>query len=88
MHNYHHDLPVLLVGGSAGAIKGGRRYPDHTPLANLHLTLLDKMGVSIENLGNSTGKLAELSEVATTRPTPESWPSIQGLGTASFRPLV
>lgn len=64
--HYHHDLPVLVAGGGGGAIKGGRhiRYADDTPLANLHLTLLEKMGVQIEKIGDSTGKFVELSEVS------------------------
>ena len=51
------NLPILLAGGAAG--KGGRhiKYPDDTPLANLHLSLLDKMGVPVESLGHATGKL-------------------------------
>ena len=51
------DLPILLAGGAAGT--GGRhvQYADDTPLANLHLSLLDKMGVPIESLGDATGRL-------------------------------
>ncbi|MGH9783345.1 MAG: DUF1552 domain-containing protein, partial [Terriglobia bacterium] len=57
------NLPILLVGGASGQIKGGRhlRYPKDTPMANLYLTLLDKLGVSVESLGDSTGKLELLS---------------------------
>ena len=57
------DLPLLLVGGGAG--KGGRhlRYPSDTPLPNIHLTVLDKLGVSIDSLGDSTGRLEPLSLV-------------------------
>jgi hypothetical protein len=54
------NLPILLVGGGAGQIKGGRhlRYPAHTPLANLHLTLLDKLGVHLlDRIGDSSGEL-------------------------------
>ena len=57
-----YELPILLVGGGAGQLKGGRhiRYPEGTPLANLHLTLLDKLGVPVERLGNdSTGRLED-----------------------------
>jgi hypothetical protein len=57
-------LPLLLVGGGSGALKGGRhlKYPLDTPLANLHLTLLDKLGVStVERIGDSTGKVEHLS---------------------------
>ena len=55
------DLPLLLVGGGAGP--GGRhlRYPGDTPLPNIHLTLLDKLGVRTDHLGNSTGQLEHLS---------------------------
>ena len=51
------NLPVLLAGGGAGA--GGRhvRHPADTPLANLHLTLLDRLGVPVESLGHATGPL-------------------------------
>jgi hypothetical protein len=61
----HHDLGTLLLGGGAGQLKGGRhvRYPQDTPLANLHLTLLNKMGISVERLGDSQGEFAELSAV-------------------------
>jgi hypothetical protein len=53
------NLPILLVGGGAGTLKGGRhlRYPADTPLANLHLTLLDRLGVPIDTIGDSTGKI-------------------------------
>ena len=62
-HN-HHDLPVVLAGGGAGKIKGGRhiRFKED-PLANLHVTVLEKMGIPAERLGDSTGKLEILSEV-------------------------
>jgi len=48
----------VLVGG-ASYFKGGRhiRYPKEPPLSNLHLTLLDKLGIPLENVGDSTGKL-------------------------------
>jgi hypothetical protein len=61
----HGPLPTLVAGGGAGTIKGGRHlvYPDDTPLTNLHVTLLDKMGVPVEKLGDSTGTFRELSEV-------------------------
>jgi hypothetical protein len=61
----HEDLPILLVGGGDGSIKGGRhlRYPKDTPVSNLFLTLLDKMGAPTENFGDSTGK-ADLLDVA------------------------
>jgi hypothetical protein len=58
-----HKLPLLLVGGGAGQLTGGRhlRFPDETPLTNLYLTLLDKIGVPMERVGDSTGKIAELT---------------------------
>ena len=57
------NLPILLLGGGGGKIKGGRhiRYPDGTPLANLFLTMLDKLGVNVEKLGDSNGRLDLLS---------------------------
>ncbi len=57
------DLPIIVAGGAAGRIAGGRyiRYPgDTTPLTNLYLTMLDKVGVPTEKLGDSTGKLNRL----------------------------
>ena len=59
----HGPLPTLLLGGGAGALKGGRHliYPEHTPLTNLQLTLLNKLGVAAEKLGDSTGQFRELS---------------------------
>jgi hypothetical protein len=59
----HENLPLLLVGGAGGGIKGGRhiRYPDLTPMTNLHLAVLDKLGVPVEKLGDSTGKIDLLS---------------------------
>jgi hypothetical protein len=54
------NLPILVAGGGCGALKGGRhvRYAKGTPLANFHLALLDKLGVPIEVLGNSTGPVS------------------------------
>ena len=57
------DLPIIVAGGAAGRIAGGRhiRYPgDMTPLTNLYLTMLDKVGVPTETLGDSSGKLKRL----------------------------
>jgi hypothetical protein len=61
----HTDLPIVVAGGGAGQLKGGRhiRYAADTPLTNLHLTLLDKMGVPAEKLGDSTGRVDLLSGV-------------------------
>jgi hypothetical protein len=62
----HGPLPTLLLGGGAGALKGGRHlvYPEHTPLTNLQLTLLNKLGVPAEKLGDSSGQFRELSGIA------------------------
>lgn len=61
----HHDLPIVLAGGGAGQVKGGRhiKYPKDTPLNNLLLSMLDKAGVTAEKLGDSTGELPRLSDV-------------------------
>ncbi len=60
----HHNLPVLVAGGAAGGMKGGRhlQLDRPKPLANLHLTLLDKAGVHIDSFGDSNGKFDELSQ--------------------------
>jgi hypothetical protein len=62
----HHPLGALVLGGGGGTIKGNQHllYPDDTPLANLHLTLLANMGVPTEQLGDSTGTFQELSGLA------------------------
>jgi hypothetical protein len=53
------SIPLVLAGGRSAQLKGGRhiRYPKETPLANLHLTLLDKLGVRLDRIGDSTGRL-------------------------------
>ncbi|HEV8316986.1 MAG TPA: DUF1552 domain-containing protein [Vicinamibacterales bacterium] len=55
----HQELPMLLVGSGGGEIKGGRhiRVTKDMPLANLHVTVLEKMGIPAERLGDSTGKI-------------------------------
>ena len=60
----HVNLPIIVAGGAAGGMKGGRhiRYAEPTPLANLHLTLLDKAGVRLEKFQDSTGKVDGLFE--------------------------
>jgi hypothetical protein len=61
----HVNLPVLVAGGAAGRIKGGRhlRVAEETPLTNLQLAVLDKLGVPTEKLGDSTGVVKHLSGV-------------------------
>jgi hypothetical protein len=51
-----------VVGGGMGKIKGGQhlKYPDHTSLANLLVTLLDRAGIPIDKLGDSTGQFSEV----------------------------
>jgi hypothetical protein len=58
MHTYK-DLPVLLVAGRFSGIQGGHhnKYPTDTPMANLYLTLLDRLGVHPDTFGDSTGRL-------------------------------
>jgi hypothetical protein len=60
----HTDLPVLLVGG-AGSLKMGRhvRYED-VPMTNLYLTVLDRVGVRAETIGDSTGRVEHLTDVS------------------------
>jgi len=60
-HN-HDNLPILLAGGGAGTIKQGmhRRYEQDTPLNNLFLSMLDRMGVHAETIGDSTGRITTL----------------------------
>ena len=55
----HINLPLLLAGGAAGRLEGGRHleYPIDTPMANLLLSALEKVGVSEDQLGDSTGRL-------------------------------
>ncbi|WP_435020676.1 DUF1552 domain-containing protein [Tundrisphaera sp. TA3] len=60
----HTNLPILVAGGAAGRMRGGRhiRFDTPTPLANLHLTLLRKVGVPIDSFADSRGKVEELFE--------------------------
>ena len=60
----HEDLPVLMVGRGAGFQLGRHiMYPKGTPMTNLFLTLLDRVGVQQETLGDSTGRIEHLTEV-------------------------
>ncbi|MEP6668836.1 MAG: DUF1552 domain-containing protein [Chthoniobacter sp.] len=58
----HHDLPVLLCGGGGGTLKPGRHvhYEKETPMTNLYLSLLDRMGVKADKIGDSTGRLERI----------------------------
>jgi hypothetical protein len=58
----HVNLPILVAGGGAGTVKGGRhlKYAEPTPLANLHLTLLERAGVRMDAFADSKGRVDEL----------------------------
>jgi hypothetical protein len=58
----NYPLPEILLGGANGAHKGGKNLtlPERTPLANLHLTILDKLGIEQEKFGISTGRISEV----------------------------
>jgi hypothetical protein len=60
-HN-HNNLPILLVGKGGGSISTGRhvKHPENTPLANLFLSMLDRVGAPTDTLGDSTGRLKNL----------------------------
>ena len=62
--HFHDDLPIALVGGTGTGIKSGRyiRYAKQ-PLTNLHIAILEKLGVSVDKLGDSTGKLEGLTDL-------------------------
>jgi len=57
-----YPLPTSILGGGCGKLKGGQhlKYPEHTPLANVLVTLLDKAGVPVDKIGDSTGRIAEI----------------------------
>jgi hypothetical protein len=61
----HTNLPILVAGGGSGKLKGGRhiRYAESTPLANLHLTLLEKVGVRMDSFADSKGRVEELLSI-------------------------
>ena len=60
----HNDLPLVIAGGG-GDLRLGRHvvYPKDTPMANLYMTLLDRMGVHAEQMGDSTGVIDHLTDV-------------------------
>ena len=57
-----HNLPLVLAGGGCGQLKGGRHlaYPLDTPMMNFGVSLLDKVGVELDKIGDSTGRLVDL----------------------------
>jgi len=57
------NLPILLLGGGTGELKGGRhiRYREDTPISNLYLTIMDKLGIQADKFGDSTGRVDLLS---------------------------
>ena len=58
----HFPLPTAIVGGGGGRIKGNQhlRYPDRTPIANMHVALLNRVGIETEKFGDSTGQFTEI----------------------------
>jgi len=61
IHN-HSPLPILLAGGACGRVKGDRhlKYPEGTPMANLLVSYLNKVGIATEKVGDSAGPLTDL----------------------------
>jgi hypothetical protein len=57
-HN-HFPLPLVLIGGASGQLTGGRhlKFPERTPMSNMLLSVMDKAGIHMDKLGDSTGKL-------------------------------
>ena len=64
VHDHDH-CPTLMVGNAGAPVKLGQhvRFRQGTPLSNLHLTMLDALGVSTDKLGNSEGKLDFLTGI-------------------------
>jgi hypothetical protein len=58
----HFPLPTAIVGGGCGKVKGNQhlRYPDRTPIANMHVALLNRVGIATDKFGDSTGQFAEI----------------------------
>ena len=59
----HENLPTVLAGRGAGTLQPGRhiRFADETPITNLHVSMLERMGVAVDTFGDSNGKLEGLS---------------------------
>ena len=66
MHD-HVNLPILVAGGGGARPQGGRhiKYDEPTPMANLHLTLLDHVGVQLDSWSDSTGTIDTLLDPVT-----------------------
>ncbi len=64
----HVNLPLFVAGGAAGRLKGGRHidYPKGTPMANLLVSMVNIMGVPLEQIGDSTGPLSEFATTSHT----------------------
>jgi hypothetical protein len=62
--HFHDDLPIAVVGGRTAGLRGGRyiRYTNGPSLANLHVTLLGRLGINVEKFGDSTGALSDIGE--------------------------
>jgi hypothetical protein len=58
----HFPLPTAILGGGCGKVKGNQhlRYPDRTPIANMHVALLNRVGIATDKFGDSTGQFAEI----------------------------
>ena len=61
--HFHDDLPIAVVGGKGAGIRGGRyvRHADGTPISNLYVSLLDRLGVAVDAFGDSTGRIETLT---------------------------
>lgn len=61
LHN-HYPLPTSLIGGACGKLKGNQhlKYAEKTPLANLHLTLMERVGIEVDAVGDSNARLSEV----------------------------
>jgi hypothetical protein len=65
-NSHQHDhLPTMLMGGACGSVRAGRflKVADQTPITNLYVSMLMRMGVDVEKLGDSTGKISDLGEL-------------------------
>jgi hypothetical protein len=60
--HWHHDLPIVMAGKGGGTIKTGRHlvYGKETPLNDLFLSMLDRVGAKIDSIGDSSGRLRGL----------------------------